>query len=232
MKQPVVAAVIPAAGTGSRLGGRTPKPLVRLGSLPLFVRTLRSLRAAYPFRRLILAVHPSMRPEMERWVRRAHLAGVEFVRGGRTRAESVRNGLGCLNGREEFVLIHDVARPFIHKKEIRRLIERVRKDGAAILALKATATVKEVGPKDLRIRRTLDRDRIYLAQTPQAFRTELLRTAYRRLGKRFVRFTDEAGMIESIGKKVSVVEGSSLNMKITTPGDLAVAQALFKGKPA
>ncbi len=228
-RAPEVAVVIPAAGTGSRLGSRIPKPLVKLGAWPLFIRTLRALKTAYPFGRVILAVHPGAKESMQKWVRRAGVGGVEFVRGGRTRAESVRNGLGRLDGREEFVLIHDVARPFVQADEIRRLVRAVRKVGAAILALKATATVKEVRPKDFVIRRTLDRDRIYLAQTPQAFRIRFLKEAYRRLGQGFTRFTDEAGMVERIGKKVQVVEGSSLNVKITTPGDLAVAQAILRG---
>ncbi len=221
-----VAAVIPAAGTGSRLGSRTPKPLVKLGADPMFIRTIRRLLSAYPFSRVILAVNPRSRAAMLKWVRKSRLKGIEVVAGGKTRAESVRNGLERLNG-EKYVLIHDVARPFVGVEEVRELIRQARKDGASILALKATATVKEINPRDRRIRRTLDRDRIYLAQTPQVFRTALLKGAYARLGKRFARFTDEAGMIEEIGGRVTVVEGSSLNIKITTPGDLAVAQAML-----
>lgn len=222
-----IAAVIPAAGTGSRLGSKIPKPLVRIGSSPLFIRTVKRLMKAYPFSRVVLAVEPRSMSAMRGWIQRTRIRGVEVVAGGETRAESVRNGVDRLDG-ERYVLIHDVARPFVGAEEVRELIRRVKKDGACILALKATATVKEIDLRDRRICRTLDRNRIYLAQTPQAFRMDVLKAAYARHGRRYARFTDEAGMVESAGGKVTVVEGSSLNIKITTPGDLAVARAIIR----
>lgn len=223
--RPAIAAIIPAAGSGRRLRSKFPKPLVPIGSIPLFVRTVRAITRAYRFSRVVVPVTPRLASRMRACAARYRLGTVEFVEGGRTRADSVRRGLARL-GAERLVLIHDVARPFVRREDVRRVIDAARRSGAAILAAKATATVKEIRPRSRFIRRTIDRERIRLAQTPQVFDTRLLRRAYGALGDRVRRFTDEAGMIEALGGRVAIVEGSGMNIKITTPEDLEIAGAI------
>lgn len=229
MKKYCVVAIIPAAGKGKRLNRRCPKALVPLKSMPLFIRTLKMLMGAHRFRRVIVPTDPACVGLMEKQARQYGLEGVEFVKGGRTRAESVRNGLKRLGPEDCFVLIHDMARPFVSPRKIRELIQRARVKGASILALKSTSTLKEVHPRAFVIRRTLNREHIYMAQTPQVFRKDLLVGAYRLRNGRISRFTDEASLVESLRRPVSIVEGSSTNIKITTPEDLRIAEALIEG---
>ena len=225
-----VVAVMPAAGRGKRLRSKYPKPFVLIKSIPLFVRTLNTLMSAYPFDRVIVPAEETCLSRMKKIAKRYHLNRVEFVRGGLTRAESVQNGLELLGLDEQIVLIHDMARPFVSPKQIRQLIQKARHEGASVLALKVTSTIKEINPTSGLIRKTLDRDRIYLAQTPQVFRSDLLRSAFRRRKNRLAVFTDEASMVESLKYPVSIVEGLSTNIKITTPEDLKLAEAMLQGE--
>jgi 2-C-methyl-D-erythritol 4-phosphate cytidylyltransferase len=219
-----VAAIVPAAGRGTRLGSKVPKPLVPVGGTPLFIRTLERLVRAYPFRRVIVPAAPRLLARMRRAARAHGLGAVRFVAGGKTRAESVGRGLREV-GSEKVVLVHDMARPFVGPREVRRLIREAARRGAAILAERAVATVKEIDPASGRITATLDRNRIVLAQTPQVFRTDVLREAYRRAPDPGG-FTDEAGLVEALGRPVFVVAGTSANLKITTPADLRIARVM------
>ena len=125
---------------------------------------------AYPFTRVLVPADPACLASMKRWVGKRRLKGVEFIAGGRTRAESVGNALEMVGAREKIVLVHDAARPFVTRERIRALIRTALRKGACILASKTTATVKQTHAVSGRIRKTLDRRRIYLAQTPQVFR--------------------------------------------------------------
>lgn len=223
-----IAAVVLAAGSGTRLRNRLPKPLVSVDGVPLVVRTLSALRRALPGVRLIVPVAPELSARIARLLSRAGLAGAELVPGGATRAESVRNGLAGV--RESVVLVHDVARPFVPAPRLREAVEAARRGGGAILALPATATVKESRFSGPVIRRTLDRERVWLAQTPQVFRTSVLRAAYAKLGSRASSCTDEASIVEKAGGRVLLVEGTAFNLKITTPEDLKLAHALIRLK--
>jgi 2-C-methyl-D-erythritol 4-phosphate cytidylyltransferase len=123
-------------------------------------------------------------------------------------------------------LVHDAARPFIRPDEIRAVIERAENKGAAILATPAVDTIKQVSKST--IRRTLDRQFIYLAQTPQAFRHAMIKEAYDQAFAEGFRGTDDAQLVERLGHKVSVVEGSQINIKITRPFDLKIAEVIYK----
>jgi 2-C-methyl-D-erythritol 4-phosphate cytidylyltransferase len=124
------------------------------------------------------------------------------------------------------VLVHDAARPFIRSDEIRAVIERAETKGAAIMATPAVDTIKQV--KQSTIRRTLNRQFIYYAQTPQAFRFAIIKEAYDRAFAEGFRATDDAQLVECLGHKVSVVEGSQINIKITRPFDLKIAEVIHK----
>ncbi|MBP9733979.1 MAG: 2-C-methyl-D-erythritol 4-phosphate cytidylyltransferase [Candidatus Omnitrophica bacterium] len=222
--QPRVGIIVPAAGRGERLGSRVPKPLVTLGGVPLVVYTLKVLFRAYPFAQILVPVEPEAVASMRRLLIRHGLAKAQVLAGGAMRAESVKNGFDLLRKEIEIVAVHDLARPFIAAENIRELVAAARKHGAALLAQKAVATVKETDAAGSVVRRTLDRNRIFLAQTPQVFRVSLLRKAYAAVGARFSAFTDEAALAEAAGNRIHIVAGPAMNFKITTPDDLKLAR--------
>lgn len=225
-----VAAILPAAGQGERLGSNLPKPLIPLGSLPLVVVTLKRLKKAYDFKSLFLCVEEKLVGEFEVLLREHGLSEVNIVVGGKTRAESVKNAFLKVRDEVDWVLIHDVARPFVREDSVEELIRGAKHSGASLLAEKATATVKEVNEKTRNVQKTIDRNRIFLAQTPQVFKTSLLNKAYERLGDGYETFTDEASMVEALPGEVRIVEGPSSNIKITTPSDLILAEAMVGSK--
>ena len=149
------------------------------------------------------------------------------VAGGSERQESVSKGLQAINSpNAEIVVVHNAVRPFVSVSQIIEVIERAKAVGAALLALPVTDTVKEV--TDGIVARTLDRRQIYLAQTPQAFRIDLLREAHRRANKENLLATDDAALVEGLGVPVAIVEGSPQNIKITRPSDLALGEMILK----
>lgn len=219
-----VAALVPAAGRGERLGSRIPKPLVRLGGLPLVVYTLKEILRVYPFSQLVVPVEPEAVGAMRRLLSRHGLKRAEVLAGGASRAESVRNAFDCLRSDIDVVAIHDLARPFVASADVGGLIRTAARHGSALLAQKAVATVKQTDASGARVERTLDRNRIFLAQTPQVFRVSVLRESYDKVGDRYRQFTDEAALAEAGGFAIRIVPGPAMNFKITTPDDLKLAR--------
>ncbi len=224
-----VSAIVPAAGHGKRMRSKESKTLMALNCEPLFLWTLRALIEAYPFRRIIVPTKSKDMKAMRLQVLKAGIKDVVFVVGGRTRAESVEKGLRRIKDNRGLVLVHDMARPLVGRDEVKSVIKAAEASGASILALKSTATVKEAHKASRKIKRTLDRENIYLAQTPQVFRTSILKKAYKKQGKMRFSFTDESGLVEALGHDVAIVPGSSRNIKITTPEDLRIARAIMDG---
>jgi 2-C-methyl-D-erythritol 4-phosphate cytidylyltransferase len=225
-----VAAIVPAAGRGERLGSRTPKPLVLIGGVPLVVYTLRQVLRIHPFSQILVPVEPDAVVRMKALLNKHGLRRVEVLAGGVMRAESVRNGFDRILPSTELVAIHDLARPFVTAGDMAGLVKAAQASGAALLAQKAVATVKETDASGRFVKRTLDRNRIYLAQTPQVFRTAVLRKAYDKVGARYRDFTDEAGLVEAAGNKIRIVPGHAINFKITTPDDLVMARLIARGR--
>ncbi len=223
-----VAAIVPAAGSGKRLGSKTPKPFVRLSGKPLLVHTLQSLKKSFTFSEIILAVHPRQMQSARRLLARNRLGAVQVVAGGKTRSESVRNAAVSASKHSQWLLVHDAARPFLTQALVQRLLAAARRTGAAICALPATATVKKVKIKSLIVRGTLNREEIFLAQTPQVFRKKVLLDRYRRLGAGALRFTDEAALFDGSGVDIKVVPGDAKNIKITTRADKDLAEFYLK----
>lgn len=217
--QSAVAAVIPAAGLGRRYGASLPKAFVRLSGRPLLEHTLRRLRASYPFAETWVALHPKSKPVFERMMRRAGFRGVRTVPGGRTRAQSVKNAVMAVSAHCRWVLVHDAARPLVSRTMVRRTLHEARKTGAALCAEPVSATVKESDSSGARTVKTLDRSKIFLAQTPQVFRRDLLLRRYRELGNRALGATDEAALFDRTDVKVGLVPGHWTNFKITTRRD-------------
>lgn len=224
-------AIIPAAGSGSRFGGEVPKQFLVVAGAPILIHTLRRFEECTEIGAMIVALPTNEIDHFGEVVRQAGFEKpVRLVAGGAERSDSIRNAL--VAGRDydpEVVAVHDAVRPFVTSHQIAAVVARAREVGAAILALPATDTIKEVEAG--LIQRTLDRRRIYRAQTPQAFRFDLLwraNEAARADGIPAAMTTDDALLVERLGCQIAIVEGSPQNLKITTPEDLLLAASLFQ----
>ena len=212
------------------MGAGTPKQFLELGGEPLVIFTLRRLAACAAITDFILATRGEELTSLEDRVIKARLGRpARVVHGGDTRQQSVANALAQVAPETEIVLVHDAARPFVTPAQIDRLIAEARTRGAAILGIPAIDTVKEVKraslPEDVAlITSTIPRERIVLAQTPQAFQYAILREAFARAKQDDVTASDEAALVERIGREVFVVLGSERNLKITRPSDMDLAR--------
>ncbi len=219
-------AIIPAAGIGSRMQANRAKQMIELAGVPLLVHTLRRFEECDCIDQVILVLQPNLTSEVLALISRHNLTKiVRVVAGGAERQDSIYRGLQVI--REEvadIVAVHDAVRPFVRPEEIQAVVERARSTGAALMAVPATDTIKQV--KSGRVQRTLDRRRIYLAQTPQAFRFSVIRQAYERAYADGFMATDDSQLVERTGQRVSIVEGSPINIKITRPFDLKLAEVI------
>jgi 2-C-methyl-D-erythritol 4-phosphate cytidylyltransferase/2-C-methyl-D-erythritol 2,4-cyclodiphosphate synthase len=219
-----VSAIIAAGGRGARFGGDRPKQLLALGGLPILQRSVEAFIRSAAVDEVVVALPADLAAKPP-----AYLTGVskriQTVAGGERRQDSVARAFAHLDGRAEIVVIHDAARPLVSDDLIRRTVDAAREFGAAIAALPARDTVKRADGQ-LMIAATLPRQEIFLAQTPQAFRVDVLRAALV-LNTATPDATDEAMLVERTGHRVRLVEGDPRNIKITTPDDLAVAESLI-----
>jgi 2-C-methyl-D-erythritol 4-phosphate cytidylyltransferase / 2-C-methyl-D-erythritol 2,4-cyclodiphosphate synthase len=226
-----VSAIIAAGGRGRRLGAAVPKQALELGGKPMLCWSLDAFLDCPRVSEVLVVVPPDWVEAPPDYLRER---GVRLVAGGDRRQDSVANGFDAVSPESEVVLVHDAARPFVDASAIGRAIDAAAEGGAAIVATQARDTVKwsptvPGGDAFRVIERTLARDAIYLAQTPQAFRREVLRDAVA-LGRSGVEATDEAGLAEQAGHRVRLVDGGPRNMKVTTTEDLVIAEALLKGE--
>ena len=222
-----VVAIIPAAGSGSRMGLDHPKQYHSLAGIPILVHTVRVFVNSSSVDRVVVVV-PVDRVEFTfNLMVEYNLSGdnLQVIAGGRRRQDSVKAGLDLLGSDVDTVLVHDGARPLVTSKLIADCCEAVSKYGAAIAAVPVKDTLKK-GNADNRILCTVDREDLWQAQTPQAARLSLLLAAYEAAGDRDV--TDEASLLEFAGTKVHLVEGSETNIKITRPDDLIIAEKIMQ----
>jgi 2-C-methyl-D-erythritol 4-phosphate cytidylyltransferase len=225
-----IAAIIPAAGLGTRMGADTPKQFLELDGMPLIIFTLRRLAACSAITEFFISTRAEDIVFLQDRVGKSGLGRpARVVHGGDTRQQSVANALAQVDPTTEIVLVHDAVRPFITPTQLDRVIAEARTRGAAILGIPAIDTVKEVKraslPEDVAlITLTVPRERIVLAQTPQAFSYPLLRDAFRKAQQDGVTASDEAALVERLGHDVFVVLGSERNFKITRPADMDLAR--------
>lgn len=220
--------LIPAAGQGARLGGETPKQYVELAGRPMLAHAAAAL-LAHPAIELAFVV---LAPDDERWATYDWRAFGDRLAplwcGGATRAASVLNGLIAMANvvdPEDWVLVHDAARPCLARADLERLVEAVRDDDVGgILAIPLADTLKRADGAD-RIASTEPREGLWLAQTPQMFRHGTLLRAIGGAGGA----TDEASAVEALGLRPRLVPGSLRNLKVTFPGDAAIAERLLGG---
>jgi len=223
-----VTVLVPAAGSGTRMGKGTKKQFLLLGGMPVLAHTLRRFEDLPEVMEIIPIVPED---EMEHCLEKCvECQGLKKVRrvvpGGQQRQDSVFNGLREVGPDADYVMIHDGVRPFITKDLIMGLFKAVLSCDGAILAVLAKDTLKEVG-KDFLVKRTLDRRTCYQVQTPQVFSYRKLVEAFERAYSDGFYGTDEASLVERCGGKVRVVTGSYYNIKITTPEDMVLAEALL-----
>jgi 2-C-methyl-D-erythritol 4-phosphate cytidylyltransferase len=225
-----IAAILPAAGLGTRMGAETPKQFLELAGTPIVIHTVRRIAACPLVTDIILATRADVVASLEAKLRAEKFTqSVRVIRGGDSRQESVALALQQAPADAEIVLVHDAVRPFVTVEQIARVIEEARRCSAAILGIPAMDTVKEVKraslPEDVAlITGTIPRERVVLAQTPQAFAAKLLREAFARALADGVNASDEAGLVERLGHDVHVVLGSERNIKITRPADMDLAR--------
>jgi 2-C-methyl-D-erythritol 4-phosphate cytidylyltransferase/2-C-methyl-D-erythritol 2,4-cyclodiphosphate synthase len=217
-----VSAIIAAAGHGVRFGSSNPKQIASLAGRPVLQRSLDAFLAAGCVTDIVVALPSGLAAAPPPYLLNASKP-VEVVRGGERRQDSVANAFARVAGRADIVAIHDAARPLVSPAVIERTVAAAAEFGAAIAAVRAHDTVKR-GVAGA-VMATLPRDEIFMAQTPQAFRVAVLREALARSDD----VTDEATLAERAGHAVRLVEGDPLNLKITTPGDLEIAERLLAG---
>src|SRR5262245_22512741 len=202
------------------------KQMLELAGVPLLVHTLRRFEQCEAIDQVILVLQPNLTSEVLTLMSRHNLKKIaRVVAGGAERQDSVYRGSQVINAETAgIVVVHDAVRPFIRPEEIRLVVERAEKKGAAVVAMHAVDTIKQV--RKSTIRKTLDRNFVYHAQTPQAFRYPVIHEAYEKAYAEGFRATDDAQLVERTGHKVSVVEGSPINIKITRPFDLKLAEVI------
>jgi 2-C-methyl-D-erythritol 4-phosphate cytidylyltransferase len=222
MHGPKVAAILPAAGYGVRMGLHK-KQFLRLDGTPIFVHTLRKFVACPDVTEIFIAA-----PQEDMGEIKTALSGedagkrVTIVAGGNRRQDSVENCLRAVPPDTKLVAVHDAVRPLVSPALISAVIQEAFKTGASILGILSIDTVKQV--ERTRIVGTIPRERIILAQTPQVFRYEILKRAFEKAREDGFQATDEAGLVEHLGVEVTVVPGSERNIKITRPDDLELAR--------
>lgn len=217
-----------AAGLGRRFGGTAPKQYRELGGVPIVLRALRPFAAHPEVARLVLVLPPADAASPPAFLSGLPGDCLTLVPGGAERTDSVAAGLATLGQECRLVLIHDGARPFPDRAVIDAVIAHARAGDGAVAAVPVSDTLKEAAlGEDTRVSRTVPRDRLWRAQTPQGFPRALLERAYALARERGLGATDDAALVEAAGGTVRLVPDSPRNLKITTADDLALAERLL-----
>ena len=227
-----VAAIICAAGRAKRFGGKKRKPFADVGGRALFLRSIEVFSGRHDVRQVLLAILP----EDDEWVQIKWGANLKFFNvqvcfGGEHRHETVQKALEQVKADIDLVAVHDAARCCVTPDLVDRIIASAAKHGAAIPACPVVGTLKQA--ENGRILRTVDRAGLYEAQTPQVFRTEMLKRAYRNLRNLDAsQISDDAQLVEALGEGVAIVESDASNMKVTYPSDIPIAEAILRSRPS
>lgn len=220
-------AIIVAAGSGTRFGGERPKQFLEIGGKPLLIHTLEKFQNCAAIDEIVLILSENEIENFRSTLEKSQISKLsKIVAGGKTRAESVRNGIYSLDAETvKIVAVHDGARPFVTPEEISATVEKAAKDGAVCLVAPVFDTIKRVtGDK---IVETIDRNTLRRALTPQTFRFEILQTAFS-LKNFDAAATDECFLVEKAGFEIFYIDGSAKNIKITTREDFAVAESFLR----
>ncbi len=224
-----ITALIPSAGIGLRMGGKTRKQYLHIDGKPIAVHTLLKFQKIREVHHIILIV-----PEEDiEFCENSILSkfgltnDIKVIAGGRERQDSVYNGIRALSGDEDMVIVHDGVRPFVTDTMIRESIKTAYRTGAAIVAIPVKDTIKSVSEEGF-VEKTIDRSKLWQVQTPQTFQVKLLKQAYEKAMAEGFYGTDDASLVERIKGTIRIVTGSEFNIKITTPKDLILAEIILK----
>ena len=226
-----VAAIICAAGASSRFGGKRKKAFIDVAGRAVFLRSVELFSNREDVKQVLLGIAPEDEELVSvKWGPNLKFFGVKTFLGGAERFDTVSKGLELVTDDIDLIAVHDACRCCVTEKIIDAAVTAAAESGAAIPACAVTATIKKV--KDNAIEKTVDRSDLYEAQTPQIFSAELLREAYDNLDNLDKSsISDDAQLVEALGRKVTIVETDSSNIKITRGSDVAVAEAIIKSKP-
>ncbi len=226
-----VAVIICAAGASSRFGGKRKKPFVDVEGRAAFIRSVELFSNQDDVKQILLAIQPEDEEMVNiKWGANLKFFGVKTCFGGKERFETVKKALELIKPEIELVAIHDAVRCCVKDDWIKACFKAAGQTGAAMLACPVIATIKEV--KNGIITRTIDRNGLYEAQTPQVFETGLLKKAYANLKNLDAgKISDDSQLVEMLGSKVTIVETDASNIKITRQCDVAIAEAIIKSRP-
>jgi 2-C-methyl-D-erythritol 4-phosphate cytidylyltransferase len=226
-KSPFFSAIVVGGGAGKRFNHKKPKQFIQLGKKPVIVHSLEKFQKSRKVKEIVAVVPRGYLHHLQHKILpQFGLRKVaKIVVGGKTRQKSVRFALAAVDPRSDYILVHDAVRPLVRPEDIERLIIEVQNKKAVILAVPIKETVKKV--QKGKIVSTLNREGLWLAQTPQAFETGLLKKAYLKAKKERFEGTDCASLVERLGINVDIVLGSYRNIKVTDREDLKLAEKLL-----
>ena len=220
-----ISAIIPAAGSGERFGGK--KQLKNLDGRPLLYHTLQPFIQSTLIDEIVVVVAEGDVDQLDRELKSfISSKPIKMVAGGSSRQISVHNGLAAVDESSEFICVHDAVRPFVSKNLIEKAVTACKDHDGVIVALSSTDTIKRV--MEDQILETIPREKIWRAQTPQVFSKAALQEALELAKSEDIQGTDEAALLERIGYQIGFVEGSPMNIKITTEEDWVFAEAIYK----
>ena len=225
MEQPRVGVIIVAGGSGKRMGGTLPKQFAIVGGEPILARTINTFRKALPASRIIVVLPAEYIEFWKNLSARFEVAKHSVVEGGKERFYSVRNGIEALSDAVDLIAVQDGVRPFASKEMILRTVECASKNGSAIPVVQAVDSYRMVEGEESHI---IDRSPLRIVQTPQIFAAPILRAAYDTEFR--TEFTDDASVVEFSGEKITLCEGEYNNIKITTPNDIILGEAIAREK--
>ena len=224
-----VQAIIPAAGTGERLGSSIPKPLIKIEGKELIAYSLAVFENCSLISSVIIATQSDLIGPIKALIESSSFTKVKAVLlGGATRRESVSNALKMIDDDTDVVLVHDAARPFLNETIIKDSIAKLEDFDGVVAGVPCKSTIKEVDAKTDKVLQTFDRSRLWEIQTPQVFKKDILLKAHNDYKGGLE--TDDAAMVESIGANVGVSMGSYKNIKITTQEDVVMAEGFIKNE--
>lgn len=224
-----LAVVIPAAGSGSRMGSRLPKPFLSVGSQPILKLTIEAFLSVTEVVQILIPCSKEWRYRVQDIIDSLDAPNTLFtlVEGGKERQYSISNALAKVHTDVDLIAVHDAVRPFIKPVLIRKCAEEAMKTGAAMIAVRAKDTIKQVN-EHMVVTNTPDRAQLWQAQTPQVFQKNLLIEAYNSALKDGFVGTDDASLVERLYKEVKIVEGDRENLKITYPVDMKIAELMVQ----